>query len=210
MNPYEITVNTFDKLAEKYQSKYMDFDFYEDTYDTFLSYLEKDNADILEIACGPGNITKYLLDRCENLNIYGVDLAPNMVALARKNNPNAMFDIVDSRNVSSINRKFDAILCGFGLPYLSKHDVEKLLCDLRSLINIHGILYLSTMEDEDSRSGFQTSSTGDQVYTHYHQFKHLAACLKASGFELLLQQRKNFPVESGKATTDLFIYARAV
>ena len=35
MDEYKITVSTFDKLADKYQAKYMDFDFYIDTYDTF-------------------------------------------------------------------------------------------------------------------------------------------------------------------------------
>ena len=32
MDKYEITVDTFNKLAGKYQEKYMDFDFYFETY----------------------------------------------------------------------------------------------------------------------------------------------------------------------------------
>ena len=96
MDKYEITVDTFNKLAGKYQEKYMDFDFYVDTYDTFCDLVSNHKAVIFEIACGPGNITKYLLSKRSDFKIEGVDLAPKMVELARANNPTASFYVLDS------------------------------------------------------------------------------------------------------------------
>ena len=103
MDKYEITVGTFNKLADAYQEKYMHFDFYFDTYDTFCELVTNDSAAILEVACGPGNITKYLLNKRPGFKIEGIDLAPNMVELAKVNNPTASFQVMDSRKVSVIN-----------------------------------------------------------------------------------------------------------
>ncbi|TKB43646.1 class I SAM-dependent methyltransferase [Thalassotalea mangrovi] len=210
MDKYAVTVDTFNRLADKYQSKYMDFAFYQDTYDIFCSLLTSRQARIFEIGCGPGNISKYILDKHADLRLHGIDLAPNMVTLARQNNPHATFEVMDSREIGSINESYDAVICGFCTPYLAKNDVAKLIRDIRQLLNTGGILYLSTMEGDDAGSGLQTSSAGDQVFIHYHQFEFLKSELTANDFELLNVVRKQFPVESGDPATDLFIYAKAV
>ena len=210
MDKYEISVNTFDKLADQYQAKYMDFGFYFDTYDTFCDLVIKPNANLLEIACGPGNIAKYLLRKRPDFIIHGIDLSPNMIALAKTNNPSATFQVMDCRNISRLNKKYDAIVCGFCTPYLSKSGVIKLIIDMRAIIESGAPLYISTMEDEDNRSGFQTSDAGDQVYIHYHQFEDLRINLESNGFKIIDVQRKQFPINNAIPTTDLFIYAKAV
>ena len=209
MDKYEITVDTFNKLAGKYQEKYMDFEFYFDTYDTFCDLISNDKAAIFEIGCGPGNIAKYLLTKRPDFKIEGIDLAPNMVELARANNPKASFHVLDSRDISSVNKKFDAVMCGFCTPYLSKEDVAKLIIDIRALLKADGILYLSTMEDDYEKSDFQTSSDGDRVYIHYHKFDFLKLHLDANRFRIVDIKRKAFPVENGTPATDLFVFAQA-
>lgn len=209
MDKYEITVNTFNRLADAYQEKYMDFGFYFDTYDAFCELMTNQNAAILEVACGPGNITKYLLNKHPGFKIKGIDLAPNMVELARINNPTASFQVMDSREVSAIGKQFDAIICGFCFPYLSKKDIAKFIVDARALLKKDGILYVSTMEGDYEESGFQTSSVGDQVYIHYHQFEYINHHLNLNGFKIIEVKRKAFPEEKGLPTTDLFIFAQA-
>jgi len=209
LDKYQVTVGTFNKLADAYQEKYMNFDFYFDTYDKFCELVANDSATILEVACGPGNITKYLLSKCAGFKIEGIDLAPNMVELARANNPTANFQVMDSRKISVITKKFDAILCGFCFPYLSKEDVARFIADARCLLKKGGILYLSTMEDDYEKSGFQKSSAGDRVYIHYHQFEYINHHLIANGFRIIEVSRKAFPNENGPSTTDLFVFAQA-
>lgn len=208
MDKYEITINTFNKLAEQYQDKYMDFDFYVDTFETFCELVQPD-AEILEVACGPGNITRYLLNRSPSFRITGIDLAPNMIKLARVNNPSAEFQVMDSRDISTIDRQYDAILSGFCCPYLSREDVAKFIADARRLLRPAGILYLSTMEDDNGKSGFQTSSAGDQVYIHYHSAEMIHRHLDLNGFEVLKTERMAFEFEGSNPATDLFVYARA-
>ncbi|HKC68335.1 MAG TPA: class I SAM-dependent methyltransferase, partial [Bacteroidia bacterium] len=69
MDRYQNTFETWNKLAHNYQGKFMDFDLYDDTYNTFCQLLEKPNAKIFEIGCGPGNITRYLLTKHPDFKI---------------------------------------------------------------------------------------------------------------------------------------------
>lgn len=146
----------------------MDYNLYNESYDSFYKLFEIDNASILEIGCGPGNITKYLLSKRPNFEIYGVDIAPNMIVLAKKNNPTARFDIMDSRKITEIHGKFDGIVCGFCMPYLSPSDCEKLINDSYDLLVDNGLFYLSFVEGNPKNSGFQTGSSGDRMLFYYH------------------------------------------
>ena len=186
----------------------MDFDLYNDTFDLFCKSIEKENAEILELACGPGNITKYLLQKRSDFRVLGTDLAPKMIELAQQNNPKAEFQIMDCRDFIKLNKKFDGIMCGFGLPYLSKEDAVRLIKDASNSLNKNGVLYLSTMEDDYNKSGLKKGSTGDEIFMHYHQADYLSDALEQNGFQLITLQRKDFPEQNGTITTDLILIAR--
>jgi trans-aconitate methyltransferase len=89
---YKETFDTWNKVARLYQEKFMDLDLYDDTYDTFCDEVNIENATILEIGCGPGNITKYILNKRPDFIIDGIDISPNMIELAKTNNPTADCD----------------------------------------------------------------------------------------------------------------------
>ncbi len=207
MDKSKMAVEVFDKRANDYQAKFMDLDLYHDTFDIFCNNITKENPDILELACGPGNITKYLLKKRPDFKILGTDLAPNMIDLAKINNPSAIFQLMDCRDIDKIDKKYDAIMCGFGLPYLSKEESIKLISDACKLLNAHGVLYLSTMEDDYSKSGLQRSSYGDEAYIHYHQADYLTKALQENSFRIIDIQRKDYPTTNETKITDLVIIA---
>lgn len=208
MDKTKIAVDVFDKNASLYQTKFMDVSMYHDSFDLFCSYIQKKEAEILELACGPGNITKYLLDKRPDFKILGTDLAPNMIELAKLNNPSATFQLLDSRDIKSLNKRYDAIMCGFILPYLSKEETEQLIKDAALMLNSQGIIYISTMEDDYSKSGFKKGSTGDEIFMHYHQADYLIDALKASGFKMIDLQRKIYDAVDKTKTVDLILIAQ--
>nr|WP_262901713.1 class I SAM-dependent methyltransferase [Chryseobacterium sp. OSA05B] len=83
----------FDKSAKIYQDKFMDVSLFADTFNFFCDHIEADDAEILDIACGPGNITKYILDRKPDYKVLGIDLSPKMLDLAQANNPVRHFNL---------------------------------------------------------------------------------------------------------------------
>lgn len=202
-----MAIDVFDKRASEYQAKFMDVGLYHDTFDLFCSSIKKDNAEILEIACGPGNITRYLLKKRPDFQILGIDLAPNMIELAKMNNPTASFQCMDCREIRLLGKKYDAVMCGFCLPYLSKEESVQLISDVYNLLESNGLLYISTMEDDYAKSGLESSSSGDQMYIHYHEADYLTQALLENGFKIIDVQRKEYPKQDGSTTTDLVIIA---
>jgi ubiquinone/menaquinone biosynthesis C-methylase UbiE len=63
MDKNKQAIDVFNKLAKVYQDKFMDVSLYHDSFDVFCSHIKKENPSVLELACGPGNITQYLLKK---------------------------------------------------------------------------------------------------------------------------------------------------
>ncbi|CAN5571191.1 class I SAM-dependent methyltransferase [soil metagenome] len=196
MDKYKITFETWNKIASLYQDKFMHLDLYDDTYDKFCSLLEKSNSILFEIGCGPGNITKYLLSKRLDFKIDAIDVAPNMIELAKENNPSATFEIMDCREIDKINKTFDGIVCGFCLPYLSKEDCCKLIKDCSTLLNVDGVIYLSAIEGDYSKSGFELGSSGDKSYVYYHQEEYLQYEFNKNNFDIVEVYRKKYSKSS--------------
>ena len=207
MDKTKMAVAVFDQNASAYQDKFMDVHQYKVSLDIFCRIVEKKNAGVLELACGPGNITRYLLEQRPDFKILGTDLSPNMLELARQQNPGSIFQLMDCRDIDTLNATFDAIMCSFALPYLSKEEAIKLIADAAMLLTEKGALYLSTMEDDYSKSGLETSSSGNQLYMHYHEAGYLVDALEKNGFRVIDLKRQHF-ISGEVKMTDLIIVAR--
>jgi 2-polyprenyl-3-methyl-5-hydroxy-6-metoxy-1,4-benzoquinol methylase len=208
MDKTQMAVNVFNKCAAAYQDKFMDVSLYKDSFDLFCKNIVRNDADILEIACGPGNITRYLLNKRPGFKILGIDLAPSMLELARSNNPESEFRLMDCRDIGTLGKMYDAVMCGFCLPYLSRAEAVKLINDASGLLTTGGVVYLSTMEDDYSRSGYQTSGTGDQLYMYFHEAGYLYNALKKNGFTTIDLQHKEHVAADGTKTTDMIFVAK--
>lgn len=207
MDKTKIAIAVFDDRANEYQEKFMAQDLYHASFDRFCDAVTPQQAHVLELACGPGNITRYLLEKRPDFRILATDLSPNMLDLARKNNPGASFQLLDCRAVGQLDRSFDAVMFGFGLPYLSKRAALKLIRDVSGLLRPGGMFYLSTMEDDYRQSDWKlpSSGVGPKVFIHYHQADYLVEALQRNGFDLIDASRVDFP---GATTQDLLLLAR--
>ncbi len=199
-------VALFNKLAALYQEKYMDVNNYGAGLDLFCSQLEKKGSSVLEIACGPGNITKYLLNKRPDLIILGTDLSENMVELARANNPGAKFDQMDCRKINSLKTTFDAVVCGFCLPYLNEVETRQLIVDIEKLLNKEGILYLSTIEANYNNSTYKKASTGDEVFMHFYSEKFLRLLMESINLTITYLHR--VAIINDEETNDVIIIAK--
>lgn len=208
MDAYKETFDTWNKLASLYQDKFMHLDLYNETYDQFCNALSKQNSTILEIGCGPGNITQYLLNRMPGLDILGIDVAPSMIELASVNNPTAHFEVMDCRFISSINKQFDGIVCGFCLPYLSEKDGLQFIADCRNLLLDNGVIYISFVEGDKSKSGFKKSSTGHRTYFHYYNLEQLIQILLNNGFSQPQIFKLNYDKGNGAMEVHTVLLAR--
>lgn len=181
-DPYLETFAAWNKVAQLYQEKFMDLTLYNATYDLLCENLPESQPQLLEVGCGPGNITKYLLNKRPDFKILGTDIAPNMISMAAANNPTAEFTVLDARNLNTLNRSFHAIISGFCIPYLSPADTQQFLQNCADKLNNNGLLYLSFVEGDPAKSGYMHNSTGDAVFFYYHTLGQLKTYIKTSRF----------------------------
>jgi 2-polyprenyl-3-methyl-5-hydroxy-6-metoxy-1,4-benzoquinol methylase len=208
MDKYQITFNTWNKVASLYQEKFMDVDLYNDSYDKFCKEIKEVNPSILEVGCGPGNISKYLLKQRPDFRIKAIDVAHNMLQLAKKNNPTVQFEEMDGREIHRLKEKFDGIMVGFCLPYLSKEDAVKLIQDSFQLLNDNGLLYFSFIEGDYENSGYETGSSGDKAFVYYHQEAYLKNVLQQQQFEVFEILHKDYPKGDTEIQTHCILIAK--
>lgn len=202
MSHHQETFTTWNKITKIYEDKFMNLDLYNDTYDFFCKSLTKRNAKILDVGCGPGNITKYILDQRADFDVLGIDIAPNMVQLAMANNPTANFRVMDVKQIHQLKFNYDGIVAGFCIPYLSAEETFHLISSAYDLLHKNGVLYLSFVEGNAIQSGFKSNSEGDQVYFHYHQL----ATLKAEMLRLGFKEPQIFEVDFPRSASEKEIH----
>ncbi|MCB0629558.1 MAG: class I SAM-dependent methyltransferase [Saprospiraceae bacterium] len=210
MDASRSAVSVFDASANEYQQIFMDQNRYRVALDLFCSTIQKKQANILELACGPGNITRYLLDKRPDFHLLATDLAPNMVDLARANNPEARCELMDCRSIGLLTEKYDGVVCGFGLPYLSKAEAMQLIEDAATRLSTGGVIYLSTMEDHYENSGLRYSSSPDRppLFTYFHEAEYLVKALEQNHFEILHLRRQAYQTADKSSSIDLLIVAK--
>lgn len=206
MNNTNHIIEVFNKNAALYASKYMDQSTYHTALDQFCLHLPEKNIKILDMACGPGNITHYLLEKRPEWKITGTDIAPNMLELARKNNPNAFFKRLDCRALNTLEDSFHGIICGFGLPYLSHEEAIQFIQNIYDKLLPGGIAYLSTIEDDYKKSKWTLPSTGEgpALLIYYHEAGYLIDACTNSGFKMLSLLRTR-PKESADSNSELIL-----
>lgn len=201
------TADSWNKLAILYQEKFMDLELYNGSYDLFCGLIKSQHAKILDIGCGPGNITRYILKKYPEFLIEGIDIAPAMVALAIENNPQASFRVMDSRQINTIRTSYDGIISGFCLPYLNGVECEKLITDAYNLLNDEGILYLSFVDGDPLLSGFKSGSSGQRIFFNYHHREDIIRCMKKAGFRQPDEVHLNYTTTQGETEIHCILLA---
>ena len=208
MDYSKISAEAFHKLADRYRDKYMDLTTYDDYYRAFCDLLPLGGARVLDVACGPGNVARYLMAQRPDLDLLGIDLAPRMIDLAREAVPSARYVVHDCRRLAELKLRFDGIICAFGLPYLSAEEAMSFIKAASQALDPEGVLFLSIMLGRNEDSGFESCSSGDQVYVNYYSAEQTVSWLRSCGFGVLREWQIPSPKAAPKETTDLIVIAK--
>ncbi len=200
MDDYQKTFKAWNSIAIDYEKQFMDIDIYNSSIDYFKNSLRTSKAEVLEIGCGPGNITKFLSVNWPELNITAIDISANMIDIAKVHAPFVKFKLMDVRDLNLIEGVFDGIICGFTLPYLSIRDREKMIQDCSKLLQTNGILYLSYVHGIDDKSQLFEDENGNTMRFYYHDNTKVKADLKA--FSLVAIKEFSIPYNKKDGTLE--------
>jgi len=194
------TIEAYNKSAYQFDNTIGKLTNYNTSYD-YLADLLEDGDSILDLACGSGQISKYLSER-KHVLITGVDLSQEMLKIAQQKIPTGTFYKESIIHFPS-NTQFHAVIIGFGLPYLNRKQVRECLRNSVKYILNEKYIYISFMEGVDCRIE-KTSFGGDYDFLiYYHQREYIVQLLKELNVHIIKEYELDYKEEDGSISKDI-------
>lgn len=112
--------------------------------------LRSGGGTVLDIGCGPGWWTGFVAQ--QDVDGLGVDISPEMVRIARDNNPDARFEIGSLLGLPAEDATAAAPVCWFVLHHLPDEDVDAALAEMTRALKPGGVLLIGgTREGQPPR-----------------------------------------------------------
>ncbi len=77
--------------------------------------------EVVDLGCGPGNLTRLLLDRWPGARVRGLDSSPEMVEAARRDHPSLDVELGDVRAWADGEESADVVVSNATLQWLPEH-----------------------------------------------------------------------------------------
>jgi ubiquinone/menaquinone biosynthesis C-methylase UbiE len=149
--------------------------------DRFVALLGP-RARVCDAGCGPcGHTTRYLAQA--GLDVIGIDLSPECVALARSANPGLHFQVMAMEEMGFPDASFDGILAYYSILNTPKANLPGLLTELRRALKPRGRLLVVVKEGDGE--GLIDDPLGTVRRTFFANFRQyeLRNFVEAAGFQ---------------------------
>ena len=140
-NPQE---KLYEKIHDEYSKHY--YDYWSSKYRNFFIYnklfknFNFSEKKIVELACGEGHATNYLLKKFNNTKIIGIDISEKAIRTYKEKNKvdGYVFDITKE---FYLNEKFDFVVIVGGL-HLCVNDIGQTFNNISNLLKSNGVLFI--------------------------------------------------------------------
>jgi 2-polyprenyl-3-methyl-5-hydroxy-6-metoxy-1,4-benzoquinol methylase len=206
MDKTAVTIDSYNVSAKNYADKFMDFSPYKNRIIHFQKNYASMAKTVIDLGCGPGNVSKLFYEQNPNYEITGIDLSEVMVSLAKQSVTTGEFRVGDLRSID-LKETYDIAIASFCIVHLSNEEAERFIQKLSGLINPNGYLYLSFMEGNDSQ--YESTSFSDkEIYFNYFEKENVIRQLASVGFEIAEVIEQNYEENDGSVTRDIFVIAQ--
>ncbi|MGP3690249.1 class I SAM-dependent methyltransferase [Streptomyces sp. IBSNAI002] len=101
---------------------------------------------VAELGCGPGYVTAHL--RGLGLDVFGIDLSPAMIGLAREAYPDVRFEVGSMDALALADGTLGGIVCWYSVIHAPPRDMPSYLAEFRRVLAPGGTLLLAFFESE--------------------------------------------------------------
>lgn len=194
--------NFYSKYSEQYDHTIGTLTLYDDNYKSFIENAPRKNS-LLDLACGPGNVSAFIQKILPEIKITCVDLSREMLDIVQSRLPEAEFFQSDIVNLSIPQKEYDLVVCAFGFPFITKEDIEIFAKQLGNFMHEKSQLYISSMKGDTSQ--FEKVSFGgdEKLLFHYHTKEHIVQAFNTNGYQLISYNEQDYPEQDGSVTTDM-------
>lgn len=106
---------------------------------------------VADLGCGPGYTTAYL--HGVGLDVFGVDLSPEMITLARRAHPGLRFEVGTITALDLPDRALSGALCRYSLIHTPPADLPAVLAEVHRVLAPGGHLLLGFLATDEPTAG---------------------------------------------------------
>ena len=146
-------------------------------------------ARVCDAGCGPCGHTARHLSQA-GLDVTGIDLSPECMAIARAGNPGLRFEVMAMEAMTFPDASFDGILAYHAVLYTPKEHLPALLREFRRVLKPQGGLLMVVKEGEGE--GFIADPLGTAHETFFVNFTEgeLRGLLESGGFRCVFAETR--------------------
>jgi 2-polyprenyl-3-methyl-5-hydroxy-6-metoxy-1,4-benzoquinol methylase len=188
---------TYNHIADNWVKDHSNDTWWQEGTNHLLSLLPQ-GASILDVGCGGGHKTKYLLDK--GFTVLGTDFSENMIKRAEKEVPEARFQVLDAYETDTLTKTFDCVFAQAMLLHIPKARVIEVLTKFKSVLKPGGLLYVAVKEIKADKIEEKIITENDYGYDYkrffsFFSIEELEKDFKEIGLEILWTHK----TESGRA-----------
>jgi ubiquinone/menaquinone biosynthesis C-methylase UbiE len=163
---------------------------------------------VLDLGCGTGVPTAGMLAET-GLDVVGIDVSTEMLALARRNVPTGRFVAMDLMELDGSLGRFDAVCAFFSLLMVRREDVPRALRRVRTVLKPGAVVAIGMVEGDFDY--VPLPFLGQEVLVTAYPQADLEAAIRAEGLHVLEVDVEEFEPAAPDmpAERQIFLYCSA-
>jgi SAM-dependent methyltransferase len=138
---------------------------------------------VADVGCGPGYVTGHLQDA--GVDAFGIDLSPEMVAIARRDYPDLRFDVGTMTDLDLADDSVAGIVAFWSVIHVPDHAVPDVFEQFRRVLRPQGLLLIGfPVGDETRHTSEGYTGRPVNVDTHRRPPSKIAGWLREVGFTI--------------------------
>jgi SAM-dependent methyltransferase len=104
---------------------------------------------VADVGCGPGYVTGHLHDA--GVDAFGIDLSPEMVAIARRDHPDLRFEVGTMTDLDLANDSVVGLVAFWSVIHVPDHAVPGVFEEFRRVLRPQGLLLIGFHVGDETR-----------------------------------------------------------
>ena len=180
-------IDCYNKTAKKYADKFIDELSKKHLDRILLKSFANENLNkgqLIDLGCGPGQTTKYLFD-CGLTELIGIDISPEMVAVAKNSNPSLKFETADILKLKYPDKTFGSAIAFYSIIHFEYAQLKIAFKEIKRVLTDNGQFLFSFHIGANVIHFDEFLGHTVNIDFHFFETNRIIDLLTETGFEII-------------------------